>query len=609
MKRFPTLFNIAFALMFLLFIGCSKEATIINKQELLMNGIESVSNGAPIIAKDPSGLYVKDSYIVVLNDDVLESEVNTESDRICKQQNKVKNNLFKHALKGFTVKASSTEIDQIRQDSKVKYVEQEQIFSAVVTQSGATWGIDRLDQPNLPLSGTYTYTQTGSTVDAYIFDTGIKLDHTQFGGRAKTGFDAFISGGAAMDGNGHGTHVAGTVGGSTYGIAKGVTLLAVRVLDNAGSGTTGGVVAGLDWAVGNHEAGKLAVGNMSLGGGASTALDDAVRRVITDGIVMCVAAGNSTANAANYSPARVIEAITVGATTSADGIASYSNYGSTVDILAPGSSITSSWYTSTTAINTISGTSMATPHVAGVAALYLEVNGASTTAQVQTALKNFASPNVISGSLNGSPNLLLQSSFSVPPPPTAVPAVPTLGSPANSAVGQSLNLTFTWNAASTATSYDFQISTLSDFSSTVISQVGLTTTSYVASGLTPGKLYYWRVRAKNVVGISDWSVFRSFSTLLSAPTLSSPANASTNISRTPTLIWNASTGATSYKIQYSTTSTFSTATTQTITGVTGTSYTFVTTLAGNTTYYWRVQAVSGTISSTYSGSRRFKTRA
>jgi subtilisin family serine protease len=275
-------------------------------------------------------------------------------------------------------------------------------MNAIATQTSVpSWGIDRIDQVSRPLSNSYDYKNTGLGVTAYIIDTGIKFDHSEFGLRASFGFDAFNGNGS--DANGHGTHVSGTVGGNTMGVAKEISLVAVRVLDASGSGSTSGVAAGIDWAVNNHS-NSPAVANMSLGGGASTVIDDAVKRAVSDGIVMCVAAGNSS-----------VEAITVGATTSSDALASYSNYGSIVDILAPGSNITSSWNTSTIATNTISGTSMATPHVTGVAALYLQSYPSSKPSDVQNELISKATLGKISLSgaakSAGTPNRLLFTNY------------------------------------------------------------------------------------------------------------------------------------------------------------------------------------------------------
>jgi len=255
---------------------------------------------------------------------------------------------------------------------------------------GATWGLDRSDQRSLPLSTTYAYTSTGGSVTAYIIDTGIRFAHADFGGRAVSGYDA-VDGGTADDCNGHGTHVAGTVGGAAYGIAKGVNLVAVRVLDCNGSGSTSGVIAGVDWVTGQHAAGAPAVANMSLGGGASSSMDAAVDRSIADGVSYSVAAGNGNfigiaQDACKYSPARVAAAITVGASDKSDKKASFSNYGNCVDLFAPGVGITRAWSTSNTATNTISGTSMAAPHVAGVAALYLQGNPGASPATVRDAI-------------------------------------------------------------------------------------------------------------------------------------------------------------------------------------------------------------------------------
>ena len=361
-------------------------------------------------------------YIVVLDDQqVTRAEARPRTDALVRQHGGVVLRRFENALRGFSVAMSATAAAALARSPGVRYVEQDSVREIVASQSGATWGLDRIDQRDLPTDGTYIYDTDASVVDVYIIDTGIRSTHTDLVGRfSAVGFTAIADGNGTNDCNGHGTHVAGTVGGATYGVAKGVTLHAVRVLGCNGSGSTSGVIAGIDWVTANHL--KPAVANMSLGGGASTALDDAVRRSIAAGVTYAIAAGNSNANACNSSPARVSQALTVGSSTNADARSSFSNFGTCVDLFAPGSGITSAWNTSDIATNTISGTSMASPHVAGVAALYLAGDPAAAPATVHAAVVNNASLGTLTGVGTGSPNRLLYSRFGAPPvdaPPSA----------------------------------------------------------------------------------------------------------------------------------------------------------------------------------------------
>ena len=344
---------------------------------------------------------IPDSYIVVLKG---AKTARAAQDGLAKRFGGTVKQDFGAVLNGFEARMSESAAKRLAADPGVAYVEQNQTVSLSATQTGATWGIDRIDQRNRPLSTTYTYSQTAGNVTAYIIDTGIRFAHTDFGGRATSGYDA-VDGGSADDCNGHGTHVAGTVGGTRYGVAKAVRLVGVRVLNCSGSGSNAGVIAGVNWVTQNAR--KPAVANMSLGGGASTALDNAVASSISSGVTYALAAGNSNANACSSSPARVASAITVGSTTSTDARSSFSNYGTCLDIFAPGSSITSAWYTSNSATNTISGTSMASPHVAGAAALVLSATPSATPAQVRDRLVTTSTPNVVTGAGTGSPNRLL----------------------------------------------------------------------------------------------------------------------------------------------------------------------------------------------------------
>jgi subtilisin family serine protease len=368
--------------------------------------LAAVAGAALATAAGGHARTIPGQYIVVLEDEVRAAKVATAHTRLGARVLGV----YGAALKGYTARLTPSQLAAVRADERVAFVEADSTVHALTTQTNPPWGLDRIDQRSRTLSRTFTYFNRGTGVRAYVIDTGIRFNHTQFGARAVTGYDA-VDGGTADDCNGHGTHVAGTIGGSTYGVAKGVTLVGVRVLNCNGSGTTSGVIAGVNWVTGNHLAGQPAVANMSLGGGASSALDTAVRNSIADGVSYAVAAGNANIfgiaqNACNSSPARVGEAMTISATDSNDRKASWANYGSCVDWFAPGVSITSAWHTSTTATRTISGTSMATPHTAGVAALYLQGNPGASPATVRTTLYNLTTKSIVTSSSTANNHLL-----------------------------------------------------------------------------------------------------------------------------------------------------------------------------------------------------------
>ncbi|WP_017973184.1 S8 family serine peptidase [Actinopolyspora halophila] len=351
---------------------------------------------------------IEDSYIVALEDAAAAGPggVSTAATDLTQRYGGQVDRTYDVALRGFATSMDESAAKRLAADPGVKYVEQNQRVHALGTQQDPpSYGLDRIDQRDLPLDGSYTYPNEGSGVTAYVIDTGTRISHNTFEGRASNGYDFVDNDSVANDCNGHGTHVAGTIGGAEYGVAKNADIVGVRVLDCQGSGSYAGVIDGIDWVTQNAEGPSVA--NMSLGGSTSSSVDDAVRNSISAGVTYGVAAGNSGDDACGYSPARVESAVTVGATNRQDGEASYSNYGDCLDIYAPGSNITSAWIGSDSDTNTISGTSMATPHVVGAAALVLGDTPAASPAQVSDTLVNNASSGKISNPGPGSPNKLL----------------------------------------------------------------------------------------------------------------------------------------------------------------------------------------------------------
>lgn len=375
---------------------------------------------------------IPNEYIVVLKQDIVSETMSGGASSSAKDavQSKAQElsqrfggdvlNIYAHALTGYALKnIDESQLKLLSNDPAVAYIQANQVFRANITQYTNYWGIDRIDQTDLPLNTSYTYEKDGSGVNAYVFDTGIRRTHASFSGRVGTGYSSINDGRGTNDCNGHGTHVAGTIGSTTFGVAKNVSLHPVRVLDCFGNGSTTSILAGINWLVSNHT--KPAVANLSLGGPADSTVDQAIINLISSGVTVVVAAGNDNQNACNVSPARAPFVLAVGASTRHDRKASFSNYGACIDLFAPGEGITSTWYASDTSIQVLDGTSMAAPHVAGVAAMYLQDHQTANHHTVAAKIRQEVTPYRLSQTGQNSPNRLLNMTFLLsgptPPPP------------------------------------------------------------------------------------------------------------------------------------------------------------------------------------------------
>jgi subtilisin family serine protease len=393
---------------FVLTAGVATAAAVTGLAGSAMAGTPTALPIGTVLRSGP-GEAINGSYIVVLKPESTEaSHVSSASQKLAKRYGgRVRTN-YLATVRGFQADMTATEAARLAANPAVQFVEQDAKVTLAATQANPAWGLDRIDQRTLPLSKTYTY-GTAAKVTAYVLDTGIQISHSQFEGRAANGWDFIDKDKVANDCNGHGTHVAGTIGGKTYGVAKDVKLVGVRVLDCQGSGSYSAIIAGVDWVTKN--AVEPAVANMSLGGSVSSAMNAAVTRSIASGVTYAVAAGNDNRNACNQSPAAAPNAITVAATDSKDTRASFSNYGKCVDVFAPGVQIVSASIKSDTATASMSGTSMASPHVAGAAALVLGAHPSFTPAQVRDSLVVNATTGTVRSAGTGSPNTLLHTGW------------------------------------------------------------------------------------------------------------------------------------------------------------------------------------------------------